>query len=134
MQEMQETGFSPWGGKIPWSRKWQPTSVFLPGKFHGQRSLDSYSPWGHKLSDRTEPVCACARTHTHTHTHTHVHTYRTLIVIFQKDMGGQQVHEMEFSITKHQGNANQNHSEVSPHTCKNGCYQKQTNKQKIIKK
>ena len=70
----------------------------------------------------------------HIHTHTHVHTYRTLIVIFQKDMGGQQVHEMEFSITKHQGNANQNHSEVSPRTCKNGCYQKQTNKQKIIKK
>jgi len=22
--------------------------VFLPGKFHGQRSLVSYSPWGHK--------------------------------------------------------------------------------------
>ena len=28
-------GFNPWVGKIPWSRKWQPTSVFLPGKFHG---------------------------------------------------------------------------------------------------
>ena len=26
-------------GKIPWSRKWQPTPVFLPGKAHGQRSL-----------------------------------------------------------------------------------------------
>ena len=25
--------------KIPWRRKWQPTQVFLPGKFHGQRSL-----------------------------------------------------------------------------------------------
>ena len=24
--------------KIPWSRKWQPIPVFLPGKFHGQRS------------------------------------------------------------------------------------------------
>ena len=23
-------------GKIPWRRKWQPTQVFLPGKFHGQ--------------------------------------------------------------------------------------------------
>ena len=32
-------GFSPWIGKIPWSRKWQPAPVFLPGKFHGQRSL-----------------------------------------------------------------------------------------------
>ena len=31
--------FDPWVGKIPWSRKWQPTPVFLPGKFHEQRSL-----------------------------------------------------------------------------------------------
>ena len=22
-------------GKITWSRKWQPTPAFLPGKFHG---------------------------------------------------------------------------------------------------
>ena len=29
----------PWVGKIPWSRKWQPTPVFLPGEFHRQRSL-----------------------------------------------------------------------------------------------
>ena len=27
-------------------RKWQPTLVSLPGKFHGQRSLVGYSPWG----------------------------------------------------------------------------------------
>ena len=26
-------------GLIPWRRAWQPTSVFLPGEFHGQRSL-----------------------------------------------------------------------------------------------
>ena len=32
-------GFSPWVGKIPWRRKWQPTPVFLPGKSHGQRGL-----------------------------------------------------------------------------------------------
>ena len=32
-------GFNPWVRKIPWSRKQQPTPVFLPGKFHGQRSL-----------------------------------------------------------------------------------------------
>ena len=32
-------GFETWVGKTPWSRKWQPTPVFLPGKFHGQRSL-----------------------------------------------------------------------------------------------
>ena len=32
-------GFHPWVRKIPWKRKWQPTPVVLPGKFHGQRSL-----------------------------------------------------------------------------------------------
>ena len=26
-------GFDAWVGKIPWSRKWQPTPVFLPGRF-----------------------------------------------------------------------------------------------------
>ena len=28
-------------------------SVFLPGEFHGQRSLIGYSPWGGKESDTT---------------------------------------------------------------------------------
>ena len=28
--------FDPEVRKIPWSRKWQPTPAFLPGKFHGQ--------------------------------------------------------------------------------------------------
>ena len=37
--------FDPWVGKIFWRRKWQPTPVFLPGEFHGQRSLACYSPW-----------------------------------------------------------------------------------------
>ena len=39
-------GFDPWVGKIPWRRKLQPIPVYLPGKFHGQRSLVSYSLWG----------------------------------------------------------------------------------------
>ena len=43
--------FNPWVGKIPWRRKWQPTPVLLPGKFHGWRNLVGYSPWGHKESD-----------------------------------------------------------------------------------
>ena len=33
----KEHGFNPWVEKIPWSREWQPTPEFLPGKFHGQR-------------------------------------------------------------------------------------------------
>ena len=56
-------GFNPWVEKIPWSSKWHPTPVFLPGKSHGQRSLVGYCPWGHKESDMTE------RLNTHKHTH-----------------------------------------------------------------
>ena len=41
-------GFDPWIGKIPWREEWLPTPVFLPGEFHGQKSLVGYSPWGHK--------------------------------------------------------------------------------------
>ena len=43
--DTRDTGFGPWVRKIPWSRKGQPTPVFLPGKFHGQRRLVGYSPW-----------------------------------------------------------------------------------------
>ena len=50
----ERLSFSPWVGKILWSRKWQPTPVFLPGKFNGQRSLAGYSTWGCKESDVAE--------------------------------------------------------------------------------
>ena len=46
--------FNPCIGKIPRRRKWQPTPIFLPGKFLGQRSLAGCSPWGHKDLDMTE--------------------------------------------------------------------------------
>ena len=36
------------------TREWLPTPVFLPGEFHGQRSLSGYSPWGHKELNTTE--------------------------------------------------------------------------------
>ena len=42
----------PCTGKNLWRRKWQPTSVFLPGKSHGQRNLAGYSPWGHKTKEK----------------------------------------------------------------------------------
>jgi len=41
-------------GKIPWRREWLPTLVFLPGEFHGQKSLAGYGPWGCKDWDTTE--------------------------------------------------------------------------------
>ena len=49
-------GFSPWVRKVPWRRKRPPTPVFSPRKFHGQRSLVAYSPWGCKESDTTEQL------------------------------------------------------------------------------
>ena len=58
--ECGKPGFDFRVGKIPWKREWQPTPVFLPGEFHGQRSLAGYGPQGAKsqtqLSDK----------HTHT--------------------------------------------------------------------
>ena len=44
----------PWIAKILWRKAQQPTPVFLPGESHGQRSLASYDPQGHKKSDRKE--------------------------------------------------------------------------------
>ena len=51
---MQEIQVDPWVGKIAWRKEWLPTPVFLPGVFHGQRSLAGYSTWGSKESDSTE--------------------------------------------------------------------------------
>ena len=54
--------FNPWVGKTSGSRKWQPTSLFLPGKFHGQRSLVGYIVHGgHKKSAMTERAGMCRR-------------------------------------------------------------------------
>ena len=45
MQETQEMWVQSLGQEdSPWRRKWQLTPVFLPGKFHGQRSVAGYSP------------------------------------------------------------------------------------------
>ena len=46
--------FHPWVWKTLWSRKWKTAPEFLPRKFHRQRSLADYSPWGHKESDTAE--------------------------------------------------------------------------------
>ena len=47
-------GLNPWVGKIPWSKAWQPTPVFLLGESHGQRSLADYSSWSLIELDTTE--------------------------------------------------------------------------------
>ena len=51
MQEMQEVWVQSLGGEDPLEEE---MPVFLPGKFHRQRSLLDYSPWGHKESDVIE--------------------------------------------------------------------------------
>ena len=43
-----------WVGQIPWRREWLPTPVFMPGEFHGQRSLAGCSLWGYIESDMME--------------------------------------------------------------------------------
>ena len=50
---MQETQVQSLVRKILWRRKWQLTSVFLPGQSCGHRSLVGYGPWGQKESDTT---------------------------------------------------------------------------------
>ena len=42
--DIKRHGFDPWVRKIFWRRAWPPIPVFLPGEFHGQRSLVAYSP------------------------------------------------------------------------------------------
>ena len=52
-------------------RKWQPTPVFLPGEFHGPRSLASYSPCGCRESDMTKRLSP----HTNLYTNGNTHRY-----------------------------------------------------------
>ena len=53
--QCRRCGFNSWIGKIPWRRKWQPTPVFWPEKFHGQ-NLVGYSLWGYKELDMTSQL------------------------------------------------------------------------------
>ena len=43
VKSCRRPSFNLWVWKIPWYKKQQPTLVFLPGKYHGQRSLASYN-------------------------------------------------------------------------------------------
>ena len=52
--DIGDIGSIPGLGRFPWRRPWQPTPVFLPGEYHGQRSLVGYSLHGCKESDTTE--------------------------------------------------------------------------------
>ena len=56
---------------ISWKRKWQPTPVLLPGKFHGLSTLVGYSPWDLKESNTTEQL----HFHFHIYIYTHIYIY-----------------------------------------------------------
>jgi len=47
---VRNLGLIPGSGSSAGEGERLPTSIFLPGEFHGQRTLASYSPWGHKES------------------------------------------------------------------------------------
>ena len=53
---MWETWVQSLGREDPWRRERLLTAEFLPGEFHGQKSLVGYSPSGHKESDMTEQL------------------------------------------------------------------------------
>ena len=53
---MRRHRFKAWVRKIPSGRAWQPTPVFLSRKFHRQRSLMGYSPWGSQRVRHTPHV------------------------------------------------------------------------------
>ena len=66
-----DAGSIPGSGRSPGGGNGNPL-VFLPEKFHGQRSLAGCSPWGHKESDTTEA--------TNTHAHTRIWWWRMLSI------------------------------------------------------
>ena len=58
--QWERPGFYPWVWKITWRRERQATLVFLPEKYHGQRSLEGYKPWRAKKSESFSKQCTLA--------------------------------------------------------------------------
>ena len=54
--DTRDMGSIPASGVFPWRREWQPTPVFVPVKFHGQKNLVGYGPQGLKESDTTKQL------------------------------------------------------------------------------
>ena len=69
--------------------------MFLPGKWHGQRSLEGYSPWGCKESDMTE------------HMSTHTHSVRKGIVPPNNSLHGVKIYGIRklYQTYTHFGNS-----------------------------
>ena len=56
LSTMRETQVQSLGWENPLEKEMAIRSSILPGKSHGQRSLEGYSPWGHKELDTTEQI------------------------------------------------------------------------------
>ena len=82
-RDVRNMGSIAGSGRFPWRRAWQPTPVFLPGEFQGQRSLAGYSPWGCKESDMTELL----RKHAQVPGHRCINLWWTTIQPTPQDMG-----------------------------------------------
>ena len=54
--QCRRPGFDPWIGKTPLEEGMATHSSVPVWKSHGQRSLEGYSPLGHKESDTTEAI------------------------------------------------------------------------------
>ena len=80
--------FDPWVRKISWSRKWQPTSVFFPGEFHGERSLAGYSPWGCKELGTIEATQHSHNAEIMVYSHGNMIALQSLFVIMQNSFQG----------------------------------------------
>ena len=72
--QWRRPGFSPGSGRSSGGVNGKPTPVFLPGEFHGQRSLVGYSPWGRKSQTRLKSLSL------HTHIHRTIFLSKTLNV------------------------------------------------------
>ena len=94
-----------WVGTIPWRRKWWHTPLFLPGEFHGQKSLVGYSPWGRRVGhDWTTatntvtflqakytnipfPKLTCFMWTGNIYTYTYTHTYIYIYTLYYESTG-----------------------------------------------
>ena len=70
--QCRKWGFNSWVGKIPWSRKWQPTPVFLPGEPPWTEEPGRLQPMGSQI---VEHDWVTENAHTYKYTYIHIHIY-----------------------------------------------------------
>ena len=94
----------PWAGNVPQRREWQNTPVFLPGEFHGQRSLVGHSPWGCRESDTTERL-TLKKAHRKKTKNKSKQAKVIISQVIKWEAHTKKMHEKIFNITNNQRNA-----------------------------